>query len=220
MQRHLCWREAAPKSFSSSATVLSIPCHPHLSLRPHLAKRKLHTLRWFSTLHKLGQKNIDTKKQFTLGCAVPSITGQNSPLKSMILKCSMWVWSIDGEFCLQINDVIWRSVNNFSVFPFPNICSQFCASFSAFGASLCFWKVLVVTPGLAGGSAPLQGHGRFQKLYGAHCSPLSCQYNDNSSHFLNLLRRSDGSPQETGKRPLDKNIWHSEKPRRVTQALG
>lgn len=168
MQRRLCWRGAAPESLSSLATVFSIPGHPHLSLRPHLAKQKLCTWRWFSTLHKLGQRNIDTKKQFTLGCAVPSITGQNSPLKSMILKCSVWVWSIDGEFCLKINDAIWRSVNNFSVFSFPNICSQFCASFSAFGASLCFWKVLVVMPGLcpglAGGSAPLQDHGRFQKL--------------------------------------------------------
>lgn len=35
-------------------------------------------------------KNIDTKKQFTLGCIAPLILGQNSPLKSMILKCSMW----------------------------------------------------------------------------------------------------------------------------------
>lgn len=138
----------------------------------------------------------------------------------MILKCSVWVWSIDGEFCLKINDVIWCSVNNFSVFPFPNICSQFCASFSAFGASLCFWKVLVVPglcPGLAGGCAPLQDHGRFQKLYGAYCSLLSCQYNDNSSHFFNLLMRNDGFPWEIGKRSLDKNIWHSDKPRRVTR---
>lgn len=212
MQRHFCQREAAPESLSSSATAFSIPSHPHLSLRPHQAKQKLHTLRWFSTLHKLGQKNIDTKKQFTLGCAVPSIVGQNSPLKSMILKCSVWVWSIDGEFCLKINDVIWHSVNNFSVFPFPNICSQFCASFSAFGASLCLWKVLVVmpglSPGLAGSSVPFQDQGRFQKVHGAPCSLLSCQYNDNSSHFFNLLMRNDGSLQETGKMPLDKNVWH------------
>lgn len=158
------------------------------------------------------KKNIDTKKQFTLGCAVPSIVGQNSLSKSMILKCSVWVWSIDGEFCLKINDVIWRSVNNFSVFLFPNICSQFCASFSAFGAPLCLWKVLVVmpglSPGLTGHSVPLQDQGRFQKLHGAPCSLLSCQYNDNSSHFFNLLMRNNGSLQETGKMPLDKNVWH------------
>lgn len=58
MQRHFCQREAAPESLSSSATAFSIPCCPHLSLRPHQAKQKLHTLRWFSTLHKLGQKKI------------------------------------------------------------------------------------------------------------------------------------------------------------------
>lgn len=155
---------------------------------------------------------------------MPSIVGQDAPLKSMILKCSMWVWSIDGEFCLKINDVIWRSVNNFSVFPFPNICSQFCASFSALGGPLCLWKVLVVMPelcpGLAGRSNPLQDHGRFQKRSGAHCSLLSCQYNDNSSDFFNLLMRNDGSLKETGKMPLDKNIWHSGKPTRVTGGLG
>lgn len=51
------------------------------SLRRHLAKQKLHTLRCFSTLHELGQKNIDTKKQFSLGCAVPIDRGAELPIK-------------------------------------------------------------------------------------------------------------------------------------------
>ena len=84
----------------------------------------MHILKTVFHIATAPTKNIDTKKQFTLGCIVPLILGQNSPLKSMILKCSMRFWKINGEFCLKINDIIWPFVNNFSVFPLPNICSS------------------------------------------------------------------------------------------------
>lgn len=49
----------------------------------------MHILKTVFHIATAPTKNIDTKKQFTLGCIVPLILGQNSPLKSMILKCSM-----------------------------------------------------------------------------------------------------------------------------------
>ena len=42
-----------------------------------------------------------------------------------------------------------------------------------------------------------------QKLYRAHWPPLSCQCNDNSSHFFNLLIKNDRSLHEIDKMPLN-----------------
>lgn len=61
--------------------------------KEHLRKQAKPKDAHFETVFHIARawtKNIDTKKQFTLGCIAPLILGQNSPLKSMILKCSMW----------------------------------------------------------------------------------------------------------------------------------